>query len=54
MGTITGLVSLPSSYSGGHIYKSNPNILLAMGSTLEALSIPIILLFIKEPRKRVG
>ena len=51
MGTITGLVSLPSSYLGGYIYKSNPNILLAMGSTLEALSIPIILLFIKEPKR---
>lgn len=53
MATITGLVSMPGSYLGGYLYDYNPHLLLAIGSTLEALSIPIILLFIKEPKRTV-
>jgi len=52
MATVTGLVSLPGAYLGGYLYDNNPHLLLAIGSTLEALSIPIILLFIKEPKRR--
>jgi len=52
MATITGLISLPGSYLGGYLYEYNPHLLLAVGSTLEALSIPIIILFIREPKKR--
>jgi len=52
MATITGLISLPGSYLGGYLYDYNPHLLLAVGSTLEALSIPIILLFVKEPKRR--
>ena len=54
MGTMTGLVTLPASYMGGYIYGNNPHLLLAVGSTLEALSIPIILLFVREPKKQVS
>lgn len=53
MATVTGLISLPGSYLGGYLYDYNPHLLLALGSTLEALSIPIILLFVKEPKRRV-
>lgn len=48
MGTVTGLIGLPGSYIGGYLYNFNPDLLLAVGSGLEALSIPIILLFIRE------
>jgi len=54
MGTMTGLVTLPASYMGGYIYGNNPHLLLAVGSTLEALAIPIILLFVREPKKQVS
>lgn len=53
MGTVTGLVGLPGPLLGGYIYNFNPDWLLAIGSTLEMISIPIILLFVKEPRKRM-
>ena len=52
MATNTGLVSLPGSYLGGYLYDHNPHLLLAVGSTLEALSIPMILLFVREPKRR--
>ena len=51
MGTVTGLIGLPGSYIGGYLYDLNPNLLLALGSGLEALSIPIILFFVKEHKK---
>jgi MFS family permease len=50
MGTITGIASLPGPALGGYLYESNPNTLLALGAGLEALVIPIILLFVKEPK----
>jgi len=53
MGTVTGLIGLPGSYMGGYLYVYNPNLLLALGSGLEALSIPIILFFIKERRPEI-
>lgn len=52
MGTITGLVSLPASALGGYLYEYDPHLLLALGSTLEATAIPIILLLFKEPKRR--
>jgi MFS family permease len=48
MGTITGIIGLPGSYLGGILYKNNPDLLLLSGSILEAISIPIIILFIKD------
>jgi MFS family permease len=51
MGTLTGLVSLPGPALGGYLYEANPNTLLALGAGLEALVIPIILLFVKEPKR---
>jgi MFS family permease len=50
MGTITGIASLPGPALGGYLYESNPNTLLALGAGLEALVIPMILLFVKEPK----
>jgi MFS family permease len=52
MGTITGIIGLPGSYLGGLLYDYNPNILLLIGAGLEALAIPLILLFVREPKKR--
>ncbi len=51
MGTITGIASLPGPALGGYLYERNPNTLLALGAGLEALVIPMILLFVKEPKK---
>ena len=51
MGTITGIASLPGPALGGYLYESNPNTLLALGAGLEALVIPMILLFVKEPKR---
>ncbi len=52
MGTITGIVGLPGSYLGGVMYERNPNQLLMIGAVLEALAIPLIFLFVKDPSKR--
>ena len=51
MGTITGIIDIPSSYIGGYVYEYNPDFLLALGAGIEILAIPIILLFVKEPKK---
>jgi MFS family permease len=53
MGTISGVVGLPGSLLGGYLYDRKPSMLLLAGSLLEALSIPIILLFVREPKKPV-
>ena len=53
MGTVTGIIDIPSSYVGGYVYDYNPDLLLALGAGLEVLAIPIILLFVKEPKKEV-
>ena len=50
MGTISGVVGLPGSLIGGYMYERDPDMLLLVGSILEALSIPIILLFVREPK----
>lgn len=51
MGTINGIIGLPASYIGGYMYEYNPNLLLALGAGLEALAIPLILLFVREPKR---
>ena len=51
MGTVSGLLGLPGSIIGGYIYEKNPVKLLYSGAILEALAIPIILFFIKDPKK---
>jgi len=53
MGTISGVVGLPGSLIGGYLYDRAPSKLLLVGSILEALSIPIILLFVREPKASV-
>jgi MFS family permease len=52
MGTIAGIIGLPAAYIGGYIYDRNPAMLLVSGSLLEALSIPIILFFIRDPKSK--
>jgi MFS family permease len=52
MGTINGLIGLPGSYIGGYMYEYNPHLLLALGAGLEALAIPLIILFVKEPKRK--
>lgn len=52
MGTISGLLGLPGSIIGGYMYEKNPDLLLISGSLLEALSIPIIFLFLKDPKTK--
>ncbi|NIN64180.1 MAG: MFS transporter, partial [Anaerolineae bacterium] len=52
MGTISGVVGLPGSLLGGYLYDRDPSMLLLAGSLLEALSIPIILLFVREPKSQ--
>jgi MFS family permease len=51
MGTISGVIGLPGSYLGGYMYERNPDMLLLSGSILEALSIPLILFFVREPKR---
>lgn len=51
MGTVAGVIGLPGSYIGGYIYDRNPAMLLVSGSLLEALSIPIIMFFIKDVKR---
>jgi MFS family permease len=51
MGTVTGIVGLPGPYLGGYMYERNPDQLLLVGSILEALSIPIIILFFRDKKK---
>ena len=48
MGTVSGIIGLPGSYLGGVMYDKDPNMLLAVGAGLEALAIPLILLFVRE------
>lgn len=52
MGTISGLLSLPGSIIGGYIYDRSPDMLLITGSLLEAISIPLIIFFLKDPKTR--
>lgn len=53
MGTINGVIGLPASFIGGLIYDQTPSLLLAIGSGLEFLAVPLIILFVKEPKKRL-
>ena len=50
MGTISGLLGLPGAIIGGYLYNINPSLLLVSGSLLEALAIPIIIFFLRDPR----
>ena len=52
MGTVSGLLGLPGAMIGGYVYEKNPALLLISGSLLEALAIPIIIFFLKDPRQR--
>ncbi len=53
MGTVNGIIGLPASFIGGLIYDQKPSLLLAVGSGLESLAIPLIILFVKEPKIRL-
>jgi MFS family permease len=52
MGTLAGIIALPGSYLGGYLYEMNPDFLLLSGSILEAMQIPLILLFFKDVKKK--
>ena len=51
MGTVSGLLGLPGAMIGGYMYDKNPALLLMSGSLLEALAIPIIIFFLKDPKR---
>ena len=51
MGTVSGLLGLPGAMIGGYMYEKNPALLLISGSLLEALAIPIIIFFLKDPKR---
>lgn len=51
MGTVSGIIGLPGPYIGGYMYERTPDMLLLVGSILEFLSVPLILLFFREPKK---
>ena len=51
MGTVSGLLGLPGAMIGGYVYEKNPALLLISGSLLEALAIPIIIIFLKDPKR---
>jgi len=53
MGTISGVLGLPFPTLGGWLYDRNPDLLLLAGSLLEMVSIPIILLFVRDPPKTI-
>lgn len=48
--TISGIISLPASYLGGYIYERNPFLALFTGAIVEALAIPVIILFVRDPK----
>ena len=50
MGTVSGIIGIPGSIIGGYLYENNPNMLLVSGAMLEALAIPIIIFFLKDPK----
>ena len=51
MGTVSGLLGLPGSIIGGYLYEKSPSLMLISGSILEAMAIPIIIFFLKDPKK---
>jgi len=51
MGTVSGLLGLPGSIIGGYMYEKSPSLLLISGSILEAMAIPIIIFFLKDPKR---
>ena len=52
MGTVSGLLGLPGAMIGGYVYEKNPALLLISGSLIEALAIPIIIFFLKDPKAK--
>ncbi|MBN1683144.1 MFS transporter [Candidatus Bathyarchaeota archaeon] len=50
MASGTGLLTFPASYIGGYIYNLNPDMLVGL-TAVQFLVVPIILFFVKEPKK---
>ncbi|MBM3292205.1 MFS transporter, partial [Candidatus Bathyarchaeota archaeon] len=48
--SFTGLLTFPASYLGGYVYSNNPDLLLGL-NIIQILTIPIIVLFVKQPKK---
>ncbi|MCW4036593.1 MAG: MFS transporter [Candidatus Bathyarchaeota archaeon] len=53
MGTLTGLINLPAPILGAYIWEAiGPNTLLLSGGILGLISVPLILLFVRQPETR--
>ncbi len=53
MATIAGLISMPASVLGGYVWeKLSSNMLLTIGSILGASIVPIMVLYLKDPKIR--
>jgi len=50
MATISGVLSLPASYIGGYIYERDPYMALFSGAIVEAMAIPVIIFFVRDPK----
>ncbi len=52
LATLTGLISMPSSLIGGYIWEGiNPNTLLLSSLIIGASTIPLMVLYMKEPSR---
>jgi MFS family permease len=53
MGTLTGVINIPAPILGAYLWESaGPDTLLVLGGVLGLTAVPLILLFIKEPKTR--
>jgi MFS family permease len=53
MGTLTGIINIPAPILGAYLWESTgPDTLLVLGGVLGLTAVPLILLFIKEPKTR--
>ena len=53
MGTLTGIINIPAPILGAYLWESaGPDTLLVLGGVLGLAAVPLILLFIKEPKTR--
>jgi hypothetical protein len=53
MGTLTGIINIPAPILGAYLWESTgPDTLLVLGGILGLTAVPLVLLFIKEPKTR--
>jgi MFS family permease len=51
MSTVTGAVASPSSLIGGYLYEGSPQTPFNIALIIGLISVPIFVLFVKEPKK---